>query len=161
VEDGVDWTDCPIIEQISGKMSGAPVLRHSRVRPQDILADAELGAEWIAEAHSLPVDDVRQVLAFYAVRSDELPLEYIPPEEIAELGVNEIDWTGCSLIERTQERLSGAPVIRHTPVRAVDRLANREAGVDALASSYGLPTETVWSVLRYYDEQTRHFAPAV
>jgi uncharacterized protein (DUF433 family) len=157
----MDWTDCPIIEQVPGKMSGAPVLRHSRMRPQDILANAELGAEWIAEAHSLLVDDVQQVLAFYAAHSDELPLEYIPPEEIAKLGVNEIDWTGCSLIERKPERLSGAPVIRHTPVRAVDLLANREAGVDALASSYGLPSETVWSVLRYYDEHTRHFAPAV
>jgi uncharacterized protein (DUF433 family) len=140
----MDWTDCPLVEIVPGKMSGAPVLRHSRVRPQDILANAELGAEWIADAHSLPVDDVREVLAFHAAHSDELPLEYILPDEIAELGVNEIDWTGCSLIERTQERLSGAPVIRHTPVRVVDLLANRAAGV-----------------LRYYDEHKRHLAPAV
>ena len=157
----MDWTDCPIIEQTPGKMSGAPVLRQSRMRPQDVLANAELGAEWIAAAHNLPVNDVREVLAFYEAHSDELPLEYIPAEEITQLGVNEIDWTGCSLVERTQERLSGAPVIRHTPVRVVDLLANRAAGVDEMAYSYGLPSETVRSVLRYYDEHKRHLAPAV
>jgi len=76
----MDWTDCPIIEKIQGKMSGAPVLRHSRMRPQDIISNEAMGAEWIAEAHGLSVDDVRTVLAFYDQHRDELPTEYISPE---------------------------------------------------------------------------------
>jgi uncharacterized protein (DUF433 family) len=35
----------PIIEQVPGKMSGAPVLRHSRMRPQGIISNREMGAE--------------------------------------------------------------------------------------------------------------------
>jgi uncharacterized protein (DUF433 family) len=74
------WTDCPIIEQIAGRMSGAPVLRYTRMRPQDIISNAEMGAEWIADAHGLPLADVQQVLEFYDAHYDELPAEYISPE---------------------------------------------------------------------------------
>ena len=61
----VDWTDCPLIERVPGKLSGAPVIRYSRVRPDDLLANREEGEEWLADAHRLPLDAVRQVLAFY------------------------------------------------------------------------------------------------
>ncbi len=76
----MNWTNCPIIEQSPDKMSGAPVLRHSRMRPQDIISNQGMGAEWIAEAHNLPIEDVRTVLAFYERHRDELPAEYISPE---------------------------------------------------------------------------------
>ncbi len=54
----MNWTDCPIIEQIPGKMSGAPVVRGTRMRPQDIVGNAEMGAAWIADAHGMRVEDV-------------------------------------------------------------------------------------------------------
>ncbi len=57
----MDWTDCPVIEVVPGKMSGAPVLRHSRVRPQDLLTNLDEGPEWMADAFGLSIDDVRQV----------------------------------------------------------------------------------------------------
>lgn len=157
----MDWTDCPVIEVVPGRMSGAPVLRGSRTRPQDVLANASQGARWIADAHGLPVADVRAVLAFHAQHSDELPLEYIPPEQVAELGVDGITWSGCPLVEQTPARLGGAPVIPHTPVRVVDLLVNRAEGEDGLARSYDLPVETVRSVLRFYDQHKRQLAPAV
>jgi uncharacterized protein (DUF433 family) len=53
-------------------MSGAPVLRHSRVRPEDILANKDEGAEWLAEAHGLALEDVVAVLAFYERYGQEL-----------------------------------------------------------------------------------------
>ncbi len=61
----MDWTNCPIIETVSGRMSGVPVIRHSRVRPEDLLENREQGAGWLADAHGLPLDDVEAVLAFY------------------------------------------------------------------------------------------------
>lgn len=64
-EKAVDWTDCPLIEQVPGKLSGAPVIRHLRVRPDDLLADQGEREEWLAEAYRLPLDTVHQVLAFY------------------------------------------------------------------------------------------------
>ncbi len=44
-EDAVDWTDCPLIERVPGKLSDAPVIRHSRVRPDDLLLNREEGEE--------------------------------------------------------------------------------------------------------------------
>ena len=61
----MDWTDCPVIEVVPGRMSGAPVLRRSRVRPEDLISNIDQGAEWMADAHDLSLDDVKAVLAFY------------------------------------------------------------------------------------------------
>jgi uncharacterized protein (DUF433 family) len=157
----MNWTDCPIIEQIPGKMSGAPVVRGTRMRPQDIVGNAEMGAAWIADAHGMRVEDVRAVLDFWTDHYDELPLEYISPERIAALGIEDIDWSDCPLVERSPDRLGGDPAIRGTPVRTIDLLVNRAEGDAGLAHVYDLPEETIRLVLRYYDQNKRHLAPAV
>lgn len=61
----MNWTDCPVVEIIPGKMSGAPVIVHSRVRPEDLIANRGEGPEWLAENFSLPLETVRMVLAYY------------------------------------------------------------------------------------------------
>lgn len=68
----MDWLDCEVIERVPGRMSGAPVLRHSRVRPEDLLANLEEGPEWLAEQHDLPLADVVSVIAFYHRHQDQL-----------------------------------------------------------------------------------------
>jgi uncharacterized protein (DUF433 family) len=68
----MNWTDCPVIEVVPGRMSGAPVLRRSRVRPEDLLGNLDEGPEWMADAFGLPIEDVREVLAFYRKHQDEL-----------------------------------------------------------------------------------------
>ena len=68
----MNWTDCPVIEVVPGRMSGAPVLRHSRVRPEDLLANQHEGEAWLADAHGLPLDDVKAVLAFYEQHKSQL-----------------------------------------------------------------------------------------
>ena len=72
MEDAVDWTDCPLIERVPGKLGGAPVIRHSRVRPDDLLVNRGEGEEWLADAYRLPLDTVRQVLAFYDQHEKQL-----------------------------------------------------------------------------------------
>ncbi len=62
---GDDWTDCPLVEVVPGKLSGAPVIVHSRVRPEDLVANRAEGLDWLAENYALPVDTVRAVLAFH------------------------------------------------------------------------------------------------
>ncbi len=79
----MEWTECPVIEVVPGRMSGAPVLRNTRVRPQDLLANIDEGPEWLAEAHGLNLADVRAMLAFYERHWSELPEEYISPERAA------------------------------------------------------------------------------
>lgn len=68
----MDWTNCPLVETVPGRMSGVPVIRRSRVRPEDLLENREQGAEWLADAHGLALDDVKAVLAFYDQRQRQL-----------------------------------------------------------------------------------------
>jgi uncharacterized protein (DUF433 family) len=59
------WTDCPVVEVVPDKVSGAPVIVHSRVRPDDLVVNREEGPEWLAENFGLPLETVRTILAFY------------------------------------------------------------------------------------------------
>ena len=72
----MEWTDCPVIEVVPNRMSGTPVLRRSRVRPEDLIGNLAEGAEWMADAFGLPLDDVRAVLDFYRGHQDELALGF-------------------------------------------------------------------------------------
>ena len=68
----MDWTDCPVIERVPGRLSGVPVLKGSRVRPSDLLLNMIEGPEWLAEAHQLPLEQVKTVLAFYKQHQGQL-----------------------------------------------------------------------------------------
>ena len=155
----MNWTDCPIIEQIPGKMSGAPVLRHSRVRPDDIIVNAEMGVDWIADAFGISAADVRTVLAFKQQHWDELPLEFISPARVAALGADGIDWGGCPEVDVNADE----PVLRNTPVRPIDLIVQMVEGhsVDDLAAAFDFAPGTVRCVLNYYKQHKRHLAPAV
>ena len=41
----MNWTGCLVVEVVPGKLSGAPVIVHSRVRPEDLLANREESSE--------------------------------------------------------------------------------------------------------------------
>jgi uncharacterized protein (DUF433 family) len=69
----MNWTDCPVVEIVPGKVSGAPVIAHSRVRPEDLIANREEGPEWLAENFGLPLETVRTVLAFYERKAGRAP----------------------------------------------------------------------------------------
>jgi uncharacterized protein (DUF433 family) len=61
----VNWSECPLVEIVPGKLSGFPVIVHSRVRPDELVANRDEGQEWLAENYELPLQTVRDVLAFY------------------------------------------------------------------------------------------------
>ncbi len=65
MEAEMDWMDCPLIERVPGKVSGAPIIKRSRVRPEDLVVNRAEGEEWLSYAYDLPVETVRGVLAFY------------------------------------------------------------------------------------------------
>jgi uncharacterized protein (DUF433 family) len=62
------WRDCPLVEQIPGKVSGLPLLKGTRVQADTIIECSELGdtPEQIASDYRLKLDDVRAVLAYVA-----------------------------------------------------------------------------------------------
>ena len=61
----IDWTECALIEAVPGKMSGAPVLRGTRVRPEDLVINRDQGVDWLADSHGIAPDVIRGVFAFY------------------------------------------------------------------------------------------------
>jgi uncharacterized protein (DUF433 family) len=39
----IDWTDCELIEQIPGKVSGRPIVRGARIMPDGIVNSFDMG----------------------------------------------------------------------------------------------------------------------
>lgn len=67
----INWTHCPDVETVLGKVSGVPILKHSRM-PADAIVENYadgLGADEIAEVFELPAEGVRRLLA-YAVKQN-------------------------------------------------------------------------------------------
>lgn len=60
----LDWSDCPFVEVIPGKVSGQPLLVGTRLPVDALLVNAEGGlpVEEIAEQFEIAPDEVRSVL---------------------------------------------------------------------------------------------------
>jgi uncharacterized protein (DUF433 family) len=76
----LDWSQCPAVESVPGKVSGAWVLRGTRMPVTAIFENIEAGAniddivEWF---DGLDREQVRAVIEF-AARSLDKPPEYAP-----------------------------------------------------------------------------------
>jgi uncharacterized protein (DUF433 family) len=61
------WEGCEEIEQVPGKMGGRPVIKGTRIEPETILTDEELGAS-PEETHesfpTVPVATIRRIIEF-------------------------------------------------------------------------------------------------
>jgi uncharacterized protein (DUF433 family) len=56
----------PLIETVPGKRGGKPVIKGTRLRPEDLLTNREQGIEWLVENHGgITPDTVRAVFNFY------------------------------------------------------------------------------------------------
>lgn len=62
----MNWSDCPIVEVVPGKVSGVPILRGTRVPADTVLENFEGGSpvEEIAYNFDLDPEQVKQILAF-------------------------------------------------------------------------------------------------
>jgi len=71
----IDWQGCDLVEQVTGKMSGRPVVKGTRILADTIAEDAELG-ESIDAIHenypTLSTDKIRLLLAFAQSRKPQL-----------------------------------------------------------------------------------------
>ena len=70
----LDWSQCPLVESIPGKVSGAWVFRGTRLPVAAIFENLEAGAsiEEIAEWFDVRPEQIKAVLAF-AAHSLEAP----------------------------------------------------------------------------------------
>ena len=65
---GIDWTDCPLVEVNPRKVSGAPILKGTRVQADAIVENYEDGSpvEEISENFAIPEAAIRELLQFAA-----------------------------------------------------------------------------------------------
>lgn len=61
----MNWKECAAVETVPGRVSGEPVIKGSRVRPDDLVVNRAEGEAWLAENYDLPIEAVREVLRFY------------------------------------------------------------------------------------------------
>jgi len=66
----IDWTDCSLVEVVPGKVSGVPILKHTRVQADSIVENFESGSpvDEISENFSIPEDIIRGVLDYAAAQ---------------------------------------------------------------------------------------------
>jgi uncharacterized protein (DUF433 family) len=69
----IDWTKCPAIECVPGRLSGQPVIRDSRVPPEVLVDNRAEGIKWLAENYYIPPATIREVLAFYDTQTRKRP----------------------------------------------------------------------------------------
>ena len=62
----MDWSGCDVVEVVPGKVSGAPILKGTRVQADTIVENYEGGSpvEEISENFGISVATIREVLAF-------------------------------------------------------------------------------------------------
>ncbi len=73
--DAVDWTDCPLVEVNPRKVSGAPILKGTRVQADSIVENYEDGSpvEEISENFAIPETTIRALLTFAARQQHPQP----------------------------------------------------------------------------------------
>ena len=72
----MDWTDCPLVEVIPGKVSGVPLLKGTRMPADGIVSNFQTGSpvEEISENFDIPEDSIRALLSYAAKRNPALKL---------------------------------------------------------------------------------------
>ncbi len=65
-QDRVDWSECPLVESRKEVLSGAPVLRNTRMPVDAIVDNFDYGvsAAEIAEQFELPTNCVQAILTY-------------------------------------------------------------------------------------------------
>lgn len=70
----VDWTQCALIETVPGKRGGKPVIKGTRLTPEDLLTNRAQGVDWLVENHGgITPETVRAVFDFYDRHKARVP----------------------------------------------------------------------------------------
>jgi uncharacterized protein (DUF433 family) len=69
----VDWTDCPLVERNPLKLSGVPIVKHTRVQADSIVENYDSGSpvEEISENFRISEEIIRDLLAYAALRRNQ------------------------------------------------------------------------------------------
>ena len=80
----LDWSQCPAVESVPGKLSGAWVFRNTRMPVSAVFANLEAGAtiDEITEWFHISKEQVTEILEF-AAQSLSAPIPVVPAHESA------------------------------------------------------------------------------
>jgi len=70
----MDWSGCELVERVPGRRSGEPTIVGTRIPPEAIVGDYELGSpiEEIGENYpSLTRETIKNLIAFASSREDQ------------------------------------------------------------------------------------------
>ena len=69
-----DWTECSLVEVISGKVSGVPLVKGTRMPADGVVSNFQTGSpvEKIAENFDITEDSIRVLLSYAAKRNPAL-----------------------------------------------------------------------------------------
>lgn len=72
----IDWTECPLVEVVPGKVSGVPLVRGTRMPADGIVSNFQTGSpkEEIAENFDIPEAEIRALLSYAAKQIAALTL---------------------------------------------------------------------------------------
>ena len=77
LDEEIDWTECELVEQVPGKVSGQPIVRGTRILPGPVVRSFVRGetVEQIREDWpSLSVDQINGLIAFAQARREQTVL---------------------------------------------------------------------------------------
>lgn len=63
----VDWSECELVERVAGKVGGRPVVKGTRIEPDLIVLEEEIGRtpeETHADFPTLSIDTILKIRAF-------------------------------------------------------------------------------------------------
>jgi len=81
----LDWTQCPAVESVPGRLSGAWVFRDTRMPVSAVFENLEAGAtiDEITEWFHIPKEQIVEVLEFAARSLDaRVPVETVPALDV-------------------------------------------------------------------------------
>ena len=63
----IDWSDCDVVERVPGRCGGRPTVKGTRIEPDGLITDYEMGSS-IAEIHenfpTVPVQTIEGLVAY-------------------------------------------------------------------------------------------------
>lgn len=70
----MDWSDCPLVEVIPGKVSGVPLLKGTRLPADTVLSNFEAGSpvEEISDNFDMPEESIRDLLNYATSKQKQL-----------------------------------------------------------------------------------------
>jgi uncharacterized protein (DUF433 family) len=154
----IDWCRCDLLESVPGKVSGAWVIKGTRMPAQTVIDnyDACLDPPEIAEAYGVDVRLVDAIVAFAVEYRAEARAKILVSPEFAALLDGApvpppVDWGGCGLVEWMAGPMHDTWVLRGTPTPADVLMGHHDDGmpVEDIAEHYGWDEAVVAALIAF------------